>query len=224
MDKKTKMEERNCYMVSGLGADKRAFGKLELPKNWLAVHVEWLKPNRNESISEYAQRLILKYDMQSNCLLIGLSFGGLIAVEISKQIEAKQVILISSASKRTDLPSLFQLANKLALTRLIPVSTTNLLAPLIAKFFGPATQQSRQQLVEIIKDTDPDFARWAIQTLTSWSEQTAQANAIRIHGDRDWVIPLKNRVDYPIKDGGHFMVSDRAKEISRILSDIASKN
>jgi esterase/lipase len=50
---------------------------------------------KNEDISHYAQRLSAR--IEPNSILIGLSFGGIVAIEIAKHIPSK-IILVSSAS------------------------------------------------------------------------------------------------------------------------------
>ena len=60
------------------------------------VMVKWLKNNKDESLESYAKRIISKYNITNQDLVVGLSFGGLIAQQIAELIGSKQVILISS--------------------------------------------------------------------------------------------------------------------------------
>ncbi|HVG11799.1 MAG TPA: hypothetical protein VM843_02295, partial [Flavisolibacter sp.] len=85
----------NVYFISGLGADCRIFKNLQLPPSYHAVHVEWIKPLVKESLAEYALRLSAAIDTTQPFGLIGLSLGGMIAVEISKNKRAEWVVLIS---------------------------------------------------------------------------------------------------------------------------------
>ncbi len=58
--------------------------------------MDWIEPLKNESLKNYAQRISNKIT-SDNPTLIGLSFGGILAVEISKILKLQKVILISSA-------------------------------------------------------------------------------------------------------------------------------
>lgn len=65
----------NAYFISGLGADKRIFSKLKLNENINIIHVDWITPNKNESLASYAQRLISAMDLPQPFALVGVSLG-----------------------------------------------------------------------------------------------------------------------------------------------------
>jgi thioesterase domain-containing protein len=86
---------KELYIFSGLGADERVFQRLSF-YGFRTTFVKWIVPLKKEKIEDYATR-ILDQITTVNPTLIGLSFGGLIAVEVAKQIETDKVILIASA-------------------------------------------------------------------------------------------------------------------------------
>lgn len=51
-----------------------------------------------------------------------------------------------------------------------------------------------------------------------WSNAKTPIETIRIHGTKDKLIPLKGEA-IEIKDGGHFMIVDKAKEISKLINE-----
>lgn len=86
------------YILSGLGVDRRVFDKIDFGD--LDVEfVDWITPLRNETLEDYTKRISLKITTE-NPVLIGLSFGGMVAVEISKIIKTKKIILIASAKNK----------------------------------------------------------------------------------------------------------------------------
>lgn len=93
------------YAISGLGADARVFQFLKLPIE--IITIDWLSPKRNESLSEYAARLIPQINIKQEFILLGVSFGGLIALELSKLLKPKATILISSFDDPAILPPPF---------------------------------------------------------------------------------------------------------------------
>ncbi|MGA9212527.1 MAG: alpha/beta hydrolase, partial [Kaistella sp.] len=108
------------YIFSGLGVDQRVFENIDFGD--LDVEfMDWIQPLKKESLENYAQRISQKIT-SFNPTLIGLSFGGIIAVEISKIIQTKKVILIASAKTKNELPKTYHLAGKLKLNNLIPNS------------------------------------------------------------------------------------------------------
>jgi pimeloyl-ACP methyl ester carboxylesterase len=93
---------KDIYFVSGLGADERVFRLLKF-EGYQPVHLHWVAPQAGESIADYAQRLSTQ--IKSDCpIIIGLSFGGMIAVEIGKHISVEKVILISSVKTTSEIP------------------------------------------------------------------------------------------------------------------------
>jgi esterase/lipase len=81
----------------------------------------------NETIIEYSKRLIEKYGIgkEEEFGILGVSFGGLVATEISKLTKPKFTILISSVETRTELSGIIKLAGKSRLIELIPEKLLN---------------------------------------------------------------------------------------------------
>ena len=104
-----------AYFISGLGADRTVFRNIHLPSTFEPVHLNWIEPQKNESLPSYAFRLAEKIDPSKPFILIGLSFGGMLAVEISRIYKPKQLILISSIRSAQDLPLLYKWAGRLRL-------------------------------------------------------------------------------------------------------------
>ena len=108
------------FIFSGLGADQRVFQKLDF-SGFDVTFVNWIIPFEKETIEHYAARLLDQISGK-NPILVGLSFGGIMAVEVAKQIETKKIILIASAKTKDEIPFYFQIAGKLNLQKLLPTS------------------------------------------------------------------------------------------------------
>ena len=98
--------EKIIYCISGLGADYRVYDYLNL--KYELVHLNWIAPKNKETIESYAFRLSKFIDIREDFYLIGVSFGGLIATEISKIIRPKFLFLISSVHLKSELPLLYR--------------------------------------------------------------------------------------------------------------------
>jgi pimeloyl-ACP methyl ester carboxylesterase len=211
------------YFISGLGADERAFQKLSLPTEWKIKHLKWIDIIPNETLESYVLKFSKLIDSSEKFSLVGLSFGGIIATELSKILHPKATILISSISTQYELPVLYRLIGFLRLNRLVPTSLLNKVFPFTHWYFGTKTRQEKILLEQIIHDTPPMFLKWAIDRIVNWKNNTSPPNIFRIHGIEDKIFPIgKLRIDSRIEKGGHFMVYSNAKEISKILIDILS--
>jgi hypothetical protein len=74
-------------------------------------------------------------------------------------------------------------------------------------------------LNSILEDTDLSFAKWAINELVNWNNLDRIENVVRIHGTNDKLIPWSGSGKVELIDNGeHFMIVDRADEISEIIN------
>jgi hypothetical protein len=202
------------YCISGLGADKRVFNYLKLNAETIAL--DWIKPNANEDIEDYSKRLSASIDTNEPFGILGVSFGGLIATEISKQINPEITILISSAETKNELRTLFKLAGHSGILKLLPEKLFDIPRPIAKWLFGT---DKTELLYSILDDTDLKFSKWAVQALTKWENKTRLKNKLKIGGENDKLIPPQDSFDsITIKNGEHFMIVDKANEISELIN------
>ena len=209
----------HIYLFSGLGADERVFQKLTFP-GYSITFVQWVTPDEGESMLQYAERLLPQI-RTSHPILIGLSFGGMMAIEVAKLMATTQVILLSSAKNRTEIPFYFRFAGWLGLHHLLPTRLMKQASFISYWLFGAQSAKDRQLLKAILEDTDPRFLKWAINVIVHWRNQEIPESIQHIHGTNDRILPVRyvscsNR----IKGGGHLMVFNRSDEVQAILNRI----
>jgi pimeloyl-ACP methyl ester carboxylesterase len=209
------MPSHHLYIFSGLGVDERVFQKMDF-SGFEITHIKWIIPENDENIEQYASRLLRQVKTQDP-VLIGLSFGGMMAIEVAKQIKTSTVILISSAKTKNEIPFYYRLAGKLQLHRLIPASLLKKSNFLINWLFGATNDFEKQLLKNILADTDPVFLNWAINKIVTWKNKITPSGIIHIHGKKDRILPIRFvHCDYKI-DSGHLMVLNKAEEIINII-------
>ena len=211
---------KDIYFVSGLGADERVFRLLKF-EGYQPVHLQWLEPEPGEAIEAYAKRLSTQ--IKSDCpIIVGLSFGGMIAVEIAKQIDVEKVILVSSAKTASEIPPYFKLFRWLPIHRIFPFKSLLWGLYWIANwFFGPETGDERKLLRAILLDTDPHFLKWALHRVVLWKNQTIPERLYHIHGMGDRIFPpWFVSADFILEKAGHLMILNRAAHISTLLEKI----
>lgn len=206
------------YFISGLGADERVFQFLDLP-GVECVFIKWINPSPRESLSAYAGRLTAQIDQSEDIILAGISFGGIIAQEISKLIACKKVIIISSVKSRGEFSWQMSLAVRTRIYKLFPASFLKWSNSLTADYyFSTATKKDSILLHQIIEDTDNTFMVWAINAIMTWKNEAVQKDIVHIHGTADRIFPHKHITGYiGIKDGGHFMIVDKSRQVSNII-------
>lgn len=208
---------KEIYILSGLGADKRVYEFIDFT-GYKVNHVEWMEPASNESIECYAQRLVNQLPTPKP-ILLGVSFGGIMCVEMGKLMETEKIILLSSAMTKSDIPIYYRMIGKLKLNRLVPSVLLKRVSFLTYWFFGVQTQREQDLLKMIVHETNDKFLQWAIDKIVNWKNEKQLENIITIHGSADRILPCKNS-DHIILDGGHFMIVNRAKEVERIVRTV----
>ncbi|WP_291966115.1 hypothetical protein [Maribacter sp.] len=72
---------------------------------------------------------------------------------------------------------------------------------------------------EILYDTDLSFVKWALQEFTAWQNTITSTKVLKINGTKDKLIPPRGKTRTKLIEGGeHFMIFDRAEEISEIIN------
>ncbi len=210
---------KTIYIFSGLGADHRVFYKIDFG-NHLVVFIKWLTPEKNESIENYALRLTTQITT-TNPILIGLSFGGMMAVEVAKHISTEKVILLSSAKTRNEIPFYFKFAGRLHIHKMIPASLLIKTNIFTNWFFSNRTLEDKKMLSDILHDTDPVFLKWAIAKIVNWNNKVPPDNVQHLHGTADRILPLRNvKSCVIINSGTHLMLINKAEEVSQILQKL----
>jgi pimeloyl-ACP methyl ester carboxylesterase len=208
------------YFISGLGADKRAFYKIKLPPGYQAVFLDWIVPLAGESFPDYAKRFSRSIEQDEEFVLIGLSFGGMLASEIAKIVSPKKLIIISSLSSYKELPWYFKLAGKLGIHRIISPSLYKQ-ATIMNRFMGAGNKEMKSIVYSYVNNIDPAFIRWSLNAIVHWSHAERLSDLVHIHGSNDHLLPYKYvKADYAIKNGGHLMVMNKAEEVNSILEKV----
>lgn len=207
------------YIFSGLGVDRRVFNNF-LFKDIDVTFIDWTLPLKKENIIDYTKR-IAKNIQHEFPILIGLSFGGIVAIEVAKIINVKQVIILASVKTKYELPSYYRVAGRLQLNKVLPSFILKKHNCITNWFFGANTKEEKELLEAILDDTSTIFLKWAINETLNWKNTSRLENIVHIHGNSDCILPFRYvKADYCIKQGGHFMTVDKASEIEEIILEI----
>ena len=210
---------QDVYILSGLGVDERVFKNIDFGK-FNPIFIKWIQPTTHESIESYAIRL-LEQITSKQPILIGLSFGGMMAVEIGKLIETDKIILLSSAKTRNEIPNYYKLPGNLNLHNLLPSIVLKQNNIITNWFFGTKQKSEKELLTQILKNTDSKLLKWSIDKIVKWKNDFIPYNVVHIHGNKDKILPIIFvECDYVIENAGHFMTMTNADEISKLLQKI----
>jgi len=207
-----------------MGADTRLFNNIELPNNYEVIPVDWIEPDKTDTLVTYAQKLINKYYITPNSIVIGNSMGGMVAVEIAKVIKLKKVILISSIKTSSEGPRYFSWFRKLPVYKIIPGKLLTSLGFIVVPIMGRVINDDGWLFGDMLEKSSPVFLKRAMDAVLNWSNDMVPPNIYHITGNKDKVFNYKRIPNATIVEGGtHLMVIDKAKEINKWLKQVLKK-
>lgn len=210
---------KTIYCISGLGADEKAFSRLKV-QGYTIKCLPWLTPLPGEEISAYAARMS-KAITTEKPILMGLSFGGMMCIEISRLMPVEKLILISSVKSDKEMPGWMKLAGTFRLNRIFPMRSSRITEPIQNRFLGVTKADEIEMVRHYRKTAPPQYLDWAINQVLNWKNNWQPPVLFHIHGDADRIFPINNlSPDFVIKNGGHFMIMNKAPEVNQALSRI----
>jgi len=213
-----------AYFISGLGADRKAFQKIKLPAAYEPVYLDWIPPQENESLCNYARRFSSLIKNDDAFILIGLSFGGMLASEIARLRRPMKTIIISSLASSNELPWYFKQAGKIGLHKAVPMTFLKA-GTVIKNIMGVASKEDKAIIYNYAKTADPGMVRWSLNAIVNWDQPDRLPGIVHLHGSNDRMLPLKyTHPDFVIKGGGHLMIFNKADEVNKILNEVLSMN
>lgn len=210
----------NVYLIPGLGGDKRMYAG-QLARFPDTKVLEFIRPEKNETINAYAIRLAEGIDTSQDFILVGVSLGGILAQEIASVYPPKKTIIISSVKSRSELPFWIRFFKYFPLQKVIP-GKFYLWAFMMLVWFKTLFMRSSSvigNLKNMAKDADPVFVYWAVHQVINWKEPTSNFKAYHIHGDKDVLFPFKrlSNVGTLVDKGTHAMILTHVNEINVAL-------
>jgi len=208
------------YFIPGLGADKRVFKHINLPASYEPVYLDWLSPQENESLENYAGRMSAQVNTDETFYILGLSLGGMIAAEIIRMHPKGKLILVASIAYAGHLPVYYRWMQKARIHKVVPVAAIKA-SVYLKRFFSLESQEDKQIVRSMVRQADPAFIKWALHAVLEWKGTEPAGEKIHIHGTNDIVLPLRyTRPTHIIQRGSHLMIMEKAGEINKILGQV----
>ena len=211
------------FLVSGMGADERLFKNLDL-SGFEVVPARWIDPHPQDTLEVYAQKLIGYYGIESGSSVIGVSLGGMIAVEIAKQVAMRHAIIVSSIKSPAEAPAYYKFFKTFPIYTLLSgeflIAASSLVKPIMGKMAGIHADL----FYSMLKKTSPVFLKWSIGAALNWDNDVRPESITHLIGDNDKVFSYKKISDAIVVPGGdHMMVFNYARRLNPIIKNILGK-
>jgi hypothetical protein len=209
---------KTVYCISGLGADEKIFHPLQIDAKM--KFIPWLQPFRNENIQKYAKRMAESIT-QPSPVLLGISFGGMIGIEIAKLVNVEKIIVISSVKSANELPQWMRISGKFYLHKVLPTRSYKFTKKFDNDRLGITNEEELNLVNSYRKKLDPVYFNWAVHQVLNWKNNWHPENIIQIHGDKDKIFPIKKlKPTHVIKGGTHIMILNKTEELSKCINSV----
>lgn len=211
----------HVYCMPGLAANATIFERIKLPEEKFRIHwLDWLLPTSKETLEEYAKRMCT-HVKHTNVVLIGVSFGGILVQEMSRYLEVRRLIIISSVKCKRELPRRMRYARATGLFRFLPTSLAGHLDVLQKLALWEYAQKRIVLYRKYMSVTDTKYLDWAIRHMVCWDQREPIKEIVHIHGDKDEIFPHKYIEDcITIPGGTHVMILMRYRWFNKHLEEI----
>ncbi len=215
------MNKIHVYFMPGMAASPTIFENIKLPEEQFETHLlEWELPLPKESLSDYAKRMSSKV-VHQDCILVGVSFGGILVQEMKQFVNPKKVVIISSVKSSIELPRAMKIAKTTKAYKLIPTKLFENVENLAKYAFGDFAKQRLKLYEKFLSVRDKNYLDWSIEQIINWERKEVDAEVIHIHGDEDEVFPIKYIKNCTVLKGGkHIMILNKYKWLNENLPKI----
>ncbi len=213
-------KELPLILLPGMGADRRLFQAQAAAFENL-ITPDWIPPEPRDTLASYAARLAKAADPAGPCFVGGASFGGMVALELSRRVDARACFLIGSVRSPHELPARIRALRPLA--SIMPAwggGVPGRLARAALAFGGRLLRPDSRSVLRQLADADGAFMRWAALALLRWepSGEPCSVPVFQIHGDRDHVLPHRlTKPDVLLRGAGHLISVTFPKEVNEFL-------
>ncbi|MBK9149072.1 MAG: alpha/beta hydrolase [Flavobacteriales bacterium] len=205
----------DLYLLPGLGADGRLFSKLELPGHEEHA-LDWPQMPEGSTLRDYAEVLARRVNATKPHALIGVSMGGMVAQEMAAITKPVRTILISSWKGPHEMPMHLRLLRGTHAEKLLTPAFMKRVMPMVRYQMGLETREDIALFDAFTAAMPLAQLRIQIAAVLGWEGPAQPVKGLaHIHGDHDRLMPIAHvKAPVVIPGGGHFMVFNRALEVS----------
>jgi pimeloyl-ACP methyl ester carboxylesterase len=200
-------------LLSGMAADERLFEAQRSLFPQLRVP-RWIEPQPSEPLPAYAKRLAQQVHPGSSCLVGGVSFGGMVALEMATHLPARGCLLISSVRSPSELPPWVR---ALRPTAALGPEAIGFLAGMASWCSAPLLPRRKIGQLQRLSVATSAFLRWASWAVLQWRPSAAvkRVRVWQVHGAADRTLPARYlRPDVVVPGAGHLLVLTHPHVIS----------
>ena len=221
-------------LFPGLGADPRMFRGQQAVLGDDLECPDWLMPHDGETFDAYAQRWACELEPEAGddrpLFLGGVSFGGMVAMQMARHLNPQAVILIGSCRSRHAKPARWQVAKRVS--DLIPNRLFGRRMSAGGALWVSTLDQldgaHRSLLMTMAADSPLQRMRWSGKACADWVFDPTLISGFppvhQIHGRHDAIIPLhEGDPDTVIPNGRHLIHFSHPHTVNSFIMDVVRR-
>jgi pimeloyl-ACP methyl ester carboxylesterase len=213
------MAEPTLFLFPGLGADGRVFARQQsLP--YEIISPPWIEPEEDETLSEYTRRMAAGIDWPRRFVLGGVSFGGMVALEMARHLHPAGLVLIASRTvSRSRAVPLF-VANALIQARPDrPVESVEDIPRRLREVYADFPDDEKLLFADMLAKEPVERMRRFARMVAPWrGVERIPCPRVVIHGADDKVIPPDlTEPDVLITGAGHLVNWTHADQVNQAI-------
>ncbi len=211
---------KTIYLIPGQGSDGRLFQQLDV-SGFETKILEFPIPGKKDDMAAYAKKMASQIDTTGRFSIIGVSLGGMVAVEMGKFLRPEEIILIASAKTKDELPRYSRFFKKVPVHRILGGRFYKFWTFLLQPLCEPMDKNSQKTWRDMLRKKDPKFMKRAVRCIIEWDNNSYGDNVFHIHGTKDRTIRYKRvNADFTVQGGTHVMTMTSAAEISEVIKKV----
>ncbi|MEM9943683.1 MAG: alpha/beta hydrolase [Planctomycetota bacterium] len=205
-------------LFPGMGADASIFFHQSLAFPSLTVP-DWLSPNDGDDLTSYCSRMADSLSLDRPCILGGASFGGIVALEMTRHLDALACILIGSIRSPLQIPKRIRMLRPFAAAlNIVPITLLQKSAGLSAIAASNAGLKHLAGVARQFSHAETKVLRWSARQLLAWNTNYDDVDIRQIHGSHDHVFPVRCvEPDEIVSGGGHVISMTHGPQVNEFI-------
>ncbi len=203
------------HLITGFALDHRVLECLSLPERFRCADLIPAEPG--ETLPRYALRLAETIGFKSGDAVGGISLGGMLALEISRQCGAKKILLMASGTHPRFIRTPFRFAGRCArpAPEFLLRAVFNHL-PSLLRLLGMHTAQGEAFLRDVMRRFPVSLLRRLPRMVLDWEGCEPNAPCAALHCEGDWLIrPPRHLPGLTLLPGNNHLLSLSHPEATR---------
>jgi pimeloyl-ACP methyl ester carboxylesterase len=209
---------------SGMGGDSRMFQRIRVP-GFPMETPEHLEPLAGETLPAFAARTAESRGLGEDDVVAGMSFGGMLAAQISVQRKIRGAILLGSCHQTRRLPAAYravEFSGRFTPDFLLALRSWR---PFVAGRFAPIGPADAAIMAEMAAGYPTSMLRRFGRMIVEWSGVEAiPCPKLAVHGDKDVILPPSCvDADVIVPDAGHAFTLTHPNPINAAMLEFVNR-